>query len=91
MFFLSKMQVLLQCGENRKVIFAATLNEIVKKANYCFEIGDNVIVQRYDKEWNEYIDVDSFDDIFCGDKLNILALKNQNKRENTDICKLQVL
>jgi hypothetical protein len=48
-------------------------NDIVDKAREYFEIKGNVVVQKYDKEWGEYIDCDSFVDIISGDKLKIIA------------------
>ena len=50
----------------------------MQKAKNCFEIKGDVVVQKYDKEWSEYIDCDSFVDIVSGDKLKIIV--NQSKR-----------
>ena len=80
------MQVLIECDESRKVILVEKISDIVQKAKECFqgrcccaeEIKGGVVVQKYDKEWSEYIDCDSFVDIVAGDKPKIIV--NQSKR-----------
>ena len=67
------MQVLIEYAESRKVIVVEKISDIVQKAKECFEIKGNVVVQKYDKEWSEYIDCDSFVDIVSGDKLKIYS------------------
>ena len=78
------MQVLIEYAESRKVIVVEKISDIVQKAKECFEIKGNVVVQKYDKEWMEYIDCDSNNDIVSVDKLKIIvkskrSVEGQNK------------
>ena len=59
------------------MIVVEKISDIVQKAKECFEIKGNVVVQKYDKEWSEYIDCDSFNDIVSGDKLKIYSKKQE--------------
>ncbi|CAB3996225.1 ngfi-a-binding 1-like [Paramuricea clavata] len=76
------MYVLLQYDDSRKVVFVDKFSDIVNKARECFELnkGNVLIVQKYDEEWNEYIDCDSFAQINTGDKLKIIL--NQTCRSD---------
>ncbi|CAB3987260.1 Hypothetical predicted protein, partial [Paramuricea clavata] len=66
--------VLHQYDDSRKVVFVDKFSDIVNKARECFELnkGNVLIVQKYDEEWSEYIDCDSFAQINTGDKLKII-------------------
>ena len=78
------MQVLIECEECRKVILVEKISDIVQKAKECFEIKGGVVVQKYDKEWSEYIDCDSFVDIVAGDKLKIIVNQSKTSIEGQD-------
>ncbi|CAB4043364.1 Hypothetical predicted protein, partial [Paramuricea clavata] len=75
-------EVLLQYDDSRKVVFVDKFSDIVNKARECFELnkGNVLIVQKYDEEWSEYIDCNSFAQINTGDKLKIIL--NQTCRSD---------
>ena len=75
------MQVLIEYAESRKVIVVEKISDIVQKAKECFEIKGNVVVQKYDNEWMEYIDCNN--DIVSGDKLKIIV-KSKRSVEGQD-------
>ena len=54
------MQAFIEYAESQKVIVVEKISDIVQKAKECFEIEGNMVVQKYDKEWSEYTDCDSF-------------------------------
>lgn len=67
------IQILVQYGENRKIIVWKFLKEdIIEKIKKNFSIEDraaHLLIQKYDKEFEEYVDVDDVDEISGGDKL----------------------
>lgn len=62
-------------------------SDIVNKAREYFELnsGNILIVQKYDEEWSEYIDCDSFAQINTGDKLKIILNQTWKSDDGQDI------
>ena len=61
--FVNKQQVLVKCGQSKKVLAVSgdysSLQRILKEA---FEIDREIIIQKYEADWQDFVDlVDSVD------------------------------
>ena len=54
---------LVSCNGKRKEIQAKTKGEVKDLVRTSFQIpaGTNIVIQSWDKEWEEYVDVDDLD------------------------------
>ena len=61
--FVNKQQVLVECGQRKKVLAVSgdysSLERILKEA---FEIDREIIIQKYEADWEDFVDLDDFVD-----------------------------
>ena len=51
-------QVLVEFGESRKVVSLEEENSMVKLIKDAFGIEGEILLQKFDKEWQEFIDLE---------------------------------
>jgi hypothetical protein len=87
-----RIQVIVQLGERRKIfsIEAAdfrTLQEANEYVKGQFDLpkSEQIYLQRFDKDWNEYIDISQIEDVKDKDKLLVVVVKDKKgaNQENT--------
>ena len=66
-------QVLVEFGERRKVLSVEEGNCLVKLIKDAFGIGGEILLQKFDKEWEEFIDVDSSAVVEDKSKLRVIS------------------
>lgn len=65
-------QVLVEYGESRKVIPFDEGKAICCSIKEAFDIDGEVIIQMYNREWQEFIDLDEYDSIEDRAKLRVI-------------------
>ncbi|XP_044184637.1 uncharacterized protein LOC114968241 isoform X3 [Acropora millepora] len=70
---MSERKVLVQYGESRKaLVVEKAFVETIKKE---FEIDEEIIVQKFDHEWEEYVDINSMTEVEDRSKLRVILKK----------------
>ncbi|XP_044184638.1 uncharacterized protein LOC114968241 isoform X4 [Acropora millepora] len=75
---MSERKVLVQYGESRKaLVVEKAFVETIKKE---FEIDEEIIVQKFDHEWEEYVDINSMTEVEDRSKLRVILKKKVNRK-----------
>jgi len=66
-------QVLVEFGESRKLVSLKEGNSIVKLIKDAFGIEGEILLQKFDKEWQEFIDLEGNAVVEDKAKLSIIS------------------
>ncbi|CAB4017168.1 Hypothetical predicted protein [Paramuricea clavata] len=87
---IKKIKVLLQNKNSKKIATAASLEELRKEARQLFGLdSDSFLIQKYDNDFGEFVDVDDYNNISSGDKMHVVEEVAQSKGEVNEPAKSQ--
>ena len=74
--------MLVQYGERKKkVISIMSLEDLKTKASELFEVGPSLLIQRFDKDFEEFVDVEQYSEIQNSDKLKVIVHEKEQKKK----------
>lgn len=75
---LSPCQVLIQYQESKKIVSAKSLEHLNKSVEDLFQFhSSSFLLQKYDTEFKEFVDVDDYGKLSGGDKLRVVAMSRE--------------
>ena len=62
--FVNKQQVLVECGQIKKVLTVSSdYSSLQGILNEAFEINREIIIQKYEADWEDFVDLVDFVDV----------------------------
>ena len=63
-----------------------SFKDLKTKASELFEVGPSILIQRFDKDFEEFVDVEQYSEIQNSDKLKVIVHEKQQNAIANKLC-----
>ena len=67
-----------------------SLEDLKTKASELFEVGPSILIQRFDKDFEELVGVEQYSEIQNSNKLKVIVHEKQQKKEQKQRNKIKI-